>query len=141
MEVMGAKLDSSMPASPKCWWVEATVPGRSTARVRSLRTMEVKPSSAAAMAEKADAEVKGETGEEEAGELALAQVAGETGGSGAVVFGERGVAVDVLAEAFAEDELGMGDVEAGVKRGAGGALETVIGPEVLGCRRRLRRCR
>ena len=49
-----------------------------------------------------------------------------------IVFGEGGVAVDVGAEAFAEDELGVGDVEVGVELGAGGALDAVVGPEVLG---------
>ena len=68
----------------------------------------------------ADAEVVGEAGEEEAGEVALAEVAGEAGGGGAVVFEEGGVAVDVPAEAFAEDEFGVGDVEGGVEVGAGG---------------------
>lgn len=48
-----------------------------------------------------------------------------------VVFEEGGVAVDVAAEAFSQDEFGVGDVEAGVKVGAGGALDAVIGPEGL----------
>ena len=64
-------------------------------------------------------------------EVAFAEIAGEAGGGGAVVFGEGGVAVDVLAEAFAENELGVGDGEAGVEVGAGGALDAVVGPEVL----------
>jgi hypothetical protein len=80
----------------------------------------------------ADAEVVGKAAEEEAGEIALAEVAGEAGGGGVVVLEEGGVAVDVAAEAFAEDEFGLGDLEAGVELGAGGALDAVVGPEVLG---------
>ena len=79
-----------------------------------------------------DAEVEGDAGEEEAAEVALAEIAGEAGGGRAVVFGEGGVAVDVLAEAFAEEELGVGNGEGGVEVGAGGALNAVVGPEVLG---------
>lgn len=80
----------------------------------------------------ADAEVVGEAAEEEAGEVALAEVAGEAGGSGVVVLEEGGVAVDVAPETFAEDELGVGDLEAGVELGAGSALDAVVGPEGLG---------
>ncbi len=80
----------------------------------------------------ADAEVVGEAAEEEAGESAFAEVAGESGGSVVVVLEEGGVAVDVGAEAFAEDELGVGDVEGWVEGCAGGVLEAVIGPEGLG---------
>ena len=79
----------------------------------------------------ADAEVVGEAGEEEAGEATLAQIAGETGGGTLIVFGEGGVTVDVFAEAFAQDEFGVGDGEAGVEVGAEGALDAVVGPECL----------
>ena len=80
----------------------------------------------------ADAEVVGEAAEEEAVEVALAEVAGETGGGAVVVFEEGGVAVDVAAEAFAEDEFGVGDVRAGMEGCAFGVLEDVFGPEGLG---------
>jgi hypothetical protein len=80
----------------------------------------------------ADAEVVGEAAEEEAGEAALAQVSGEAGGGEVVVFEEGGVGVDVAVEAFAEEEFGVGDVEAGVQGCAFGVLEGVIGPEGLG---------
>jgi hypothetical protein len=85
----------------------------------------------------ADAKVVGEAAEEEASEAALAKVAGEAGGRGVVVFEEGGVAVDVLAEAFAEDELGLRDLDAGVDLGAGCVLDAVVGPEVLGAVRDL----
>jgi hypothetical protein len=80
----------------------------------------------------ADAEVVGEAGEEEAGEAPFVEIASEAGGGRAVVFGEGGVAVDVVAEALAEDELGVGDGKARVEFGAAGALDAVVGPEGLG---------
>ena len=80
----------------------------------------------------ADAEVVGEAAEEEALQVALAQVAGEAGGGAVVVFEEGGVAVDVAAEAFAEDEFGVGDVKGWVEGCAFGVLEDVFGPEGLG---------
>jgi len=80
----------------------------------------------------ADAEVVSDAGEEEAGEAAFAKIAGEAGGGDAIVFGEGGVAVDVLAEALAEDELGVRDGEVGMEVGAAGTLNAVVGPEGLG---------
>ena len=80
----------------------------------------------------ADAEVVGEAHEEEAGEVAFAEVACEAGGRCVVVFEEGGVAVDVATESFAEDEFGMGDVEGGVEGCAFGVLDDVFGPEGLG---------
>ena len=79
-----------------------------------------------------DTEVVGEAAEEEALEPPFAKVAGEAGWCAVIVFEEGGVAVDVAAEAFAEDEFGVGDGEAGVEVGAGGVLDAVVGPEVLG---------
>ena len=66
-----------------------------------------------------DAEVVGQAGEEEALEAALAEVASQAGWSGVVVFEEGGVAVDVAAETFAEDQFGVGDVECRVEGRAG----------------------
>jgi hypothetical protein len=80
----------------------------------------------------ADAEVVGEAAEEETVEAAFAQVSGEAGGGEVVVFEEGGVGVDGAAEAFAEDEFGVGDIEGGVKGCAFGVLEGVFGPEGLG---------
>ncbi len=79
----------------------------------------------------ADAEVEGEADEEEARELTLAEVGREAGGCDAIVLEEGGVAVDAGAEAFAEEEFGVGQVEIGVESGAGGALQAVIRPESL----------
>ena len=79
----------------------------------------------------ADAEVVGEAAEEEALETALAEVAGEAGGGDVVVFEKGGVAVDVAAEAFAEDKFGVGDREAGVEGRSFSVLEGVLGPEGL----------
>jgi hypothetical protein len=63
----------------------------------------------------ADAKVVGKAAEEEALEVALAEIACEARGCAVVVFEEGRVAVDVAAEAFAEDEFGVGDVEFRVK--------------------------
>ena len=79
----------------------------------------------------ADAEVVGEAAEEEALEAAFAEVSGEAGRGEVVVFEEGGVAVDVAAEAFAQDEFGVRDVERGVEGSAGSVLEAVFGPEGL----------
>ncbi len=65
-------------------------------------------------------------------QVAFAEVASEAGWGEVVVFEEGGVAVDVTAEAFAEDEFGVGDVEGWVEGCAFGVLENVIGPEGLG---------
>jgi hypothetical protein len=80
----------------------------------------------------ADAEVVGEAAEEEAGEFALAEVAGESGGGDVVVFEEGGVRVDVGAEALAEDEFGLRDAEGWMEGCTFAVLEAVIGPEGLG---------
>ena len=79
----------------------------------------------------ADAVVVGDTGEEQSRQAALAQVSGEACGRDAIVFRERGVAVDVLAEAFAEEEFGVRDLERGMEICAGSALDAMVGPEVL----------
>jgi hypothetical protein len=55
----------------------------------------------------AHAEVVRQAGEEDAGEVSLAQIAGESGGGGAVVLEERGVGIDVRPKAFAQDQLGL----------------------------------
>ena len=78
-----------------------------------------------------DTEVVGEAAEEEALEPPFAKVAGEAGWCAVIVFEEGGVAVDVAAEAFSEDEFGVGDGERGVEGCAFGVLEDVIGPEGL----------
>ena len=65
-------------------------------------------------------------------QVSLAEVACEACRGGVVVFEEGGVAVDVAAEAFAEDEFGVGDVQGWVERCAYGVLEDVFGPKGLG---------
>jgi hypothetical protein len=79
----------------------------------------------------ADAEVVGEASEEEAGEAAVAEVAGEAGWGAVVVFEEGGVGVDAAADAFAQDEFGVGEIEGRVERGSVAVLEAVVGPEGL----------
>lgn len=79
----------------------------------------------------ADTEVVGEAAEEEPLKATLAEVSGETGRGEVVVFEEGGVGVDVAAKAFAQDEFGVWDVEAGMEGCAGGILQAVFGPESL----------
>jgi hypothetical protein len=79
----------------------------------------------------ADTEVIGEAAEEETFEAALMEIASEAGGGVVVVFEEGGVAVDVAAEAFAEDEFCMGDVQVWMEGCAFGVLDGVLGPEGL----------
>ena len=49
-----------------------------------------------------------------------------------IVFEEGGVAVDVAAEAFAEDEFGVGDVQGWMEGCAFSVLEDMFWPEGLG---------
>jgi hypothetical protein len=79
----------------------------------------------------ADAEVIGEAAEEETFEAALTEIAREAGRGVVVVFEEGGVAVDVAAKAFAEDEFGVGDMQVWVEGCAFGVLDGVLGPEGL----------
>ena len=65
-------------------------------------------------------------------QVALAEVACEACRGGVVVFEEGGVAVDVAAEAFAEDEFGVRDREGWMEGCAFGVLDGVVGPEGLG---------
>jgi hypothetical protein len=64
-------------------------------------------------------------------QVAFAEIAGQAGWSDAIVFGERGVTVDGAPKAFAQDQLGVGNVEIGMKLRAGRALNTVVRPERL----------
>src|SRR5262249_28163309 len=77
-----------------------------------------------------NAEIGGEAGEEDALQAALAQVSGQPRGL-AIGLVEGGVAVDLVAVALADDELGMGHVEALDQLGSGSALDAVIGPQHL----------
>ena len=76
----------------------------------------------------ADAVVVSEAGEEDAVEVAFAEIAGEAGRRGAVVLKKCRVRVDGAAKAFAQDELGLREMQGGVKLGAVGTLKAVIGP-------------
>ncbi len=49
-----------------------------------------------------------------------------------IVFEKGGVAIDVAAEAFTDDHLGVRKIEAGVEVCSRGALNAVIRPEGLG---------
>lgn len=65
----------------------------------------------------ADAEVKGEAGQKHPRQATFAQVTGESRPGPAIVFIEGRVGVDMAVVALAQDQFGMGDVQAGVKSG------------------------
>ena len=85
------------------------------ARQASRSTKAGKPERACIEGRVADAVVVGKAGEKDALEAAFAQVAGEAGRRGAVILEEGGVRVDGAAEALAQDELGVGQMEIGMK--------------------------
>ena len=57
----------------------------------------------------ADAVVVGEAGEKDTRKSALAKIASEAGGRGAVILKECRIRIDLRSEAFAQDQLGCGD--------------------------------
>jgi hypothetical protein len=79
----------------------------------------------------ADTEIISQATEKKARESSFAEVSGQAGGCAVVIFEEGGVAVDGLAESFAEDEFGVGDFERGMEGSAFRVLEAVFGPEGL----------
>ena len=79
-----------------------------------------------------DTEVVCESTYEQPLEGALAEIARETGRRGVVVLEEGRVGIDVAAETFADNELGVWQLEPGVKIGSGSCLDAVIRPERLG---------
>lgn len=48
-----------------------------------------------------------------------------------VVLKEGGVAIDLAAEALAQDQFSMWDLEVGMEVSSGSALDAVIGPQCL----------
>ena len=52
-------------------------------------------------------------------------------GGGAVVLEEGGVGVDVAAEAFAQNELGAGELKRGMEVGSASSLDAMVGPQGL----------
>jgi len=78
-----------------------------------------------------DAKVIGQTAKEEAIEVALVQVAGETGGGEVIVLQKGRVGIDVAAESFAENEFCLRKIERRMEGSAGRALDAVLGPERL----------
>src|SRR5215471_2176571 len=77
------------------------------------------------------AEIEGEAGEEYARETALAQVAGNTCRSRMIVFIERRVRIDCLAEALAHHQRRMRDIEGKMEIGARRFLDAMIRPQHL----------
>ena len=70
----------------------------------------------------ADAIVIGKAGEKDARQLALAQIAGETGRCGAVILKEGRIGIDLRAKAFAQDQLGPRELERGMEIRAAACL-------------------
>ncbi len=79
----------------------------------------------------ADAIVVRKAGEEDARETTLAEVAGETGLRGSVVFEKGGVGVDLAAEPFAQDQLGSAELKGGVEFRASTPLNAMVRPKGL----------
>src|SRR5580704_16325174 len=79
----------------------------------------------------ADAEIVGQSNKKAAPEPALAQIAGQAGVRGAVVLKKRGVGIDLRAKSFAQNQLGLRQIECSVERGSGSALHAVRGPQSL----------
>ena len=79
----------------------------------------------------ADAEIKGETRQEDTREAALAQVAGQSRMCLAVVLEERRIGVDVAMVAFAQDQLCMRDLQVLRELGPGRSLHAMIRPQDL----------
>src|SRR5690606_7444574 len=80
---------------------------------------------------KADTEIRRQTGERHALDAALLQIAGKTGGGNMVVFEKGRVAVDLTAESFADNELGLGPFKFGVKGCTLTSLHAMIRPQGL----------
>jgi len=78
-----------------------------------------------------DAKIISESGDKNALHAFSAEMISKTGGGGVIVVGEGGVGIDMQLLAFANDKLGIGDVQCGVQRGACGLLHAVIGPQHL----------
>ena len=79
----------------------------------------------------ADTVVVGETGEEDASEIVLAQIVGKTSRRGAVILEEGRIGIDLRAEAFAQDQLGLRELERRMKLRAARALHAMRRPERL----------
>src|SRR5579875_1689007 len=95
-----------------------------------------KPRPARVQRRKSDTEVVGQPCEKEPPEAPLAAVAGEARRSGAVIFEKRRIRIYVPAEALAQDQLRLRQMQVGVQLGSTRALHAVIRPELLGVRSR-----
>src|SRR5579863_4495835 len=68
---------------------------------------------------------------EDSPQTALAQVAGQAGGSASIVLIERGIRIDRRSEALADDELGPIRRQLRMKGRSRCTLHTMIGPKGL----------
>ena len=78
-----------------------------------------------------DAEVSGEPGDKDRVNPALLQIARETGMGFLVGFHEGRVAVDVVVEAFADDQFGLRNIDVLGDLRAFGALHAMVRPQNL----------
>src|SRR5262249_23946817 len=77
------------------------------------------------------AKIERQPGKEDAPQAAFAQITGEPGRRRAVVLIKRRIGIDRASKALADDEGGMRNLQVVAKRGAGGFLHAMIGPEHL----------
>src|SRR5262245_61462956 len=77
------------------------------------------------------AEIEREPRNEDSVQAPLAQITGKAGGGLAVVLVEGGVGIDPSAEALAQNELGVRNLQVVVELRTGGVLNAVIRPQDL----------
>ena len=78
-----------------------------------------------------DAIVIGQADEEDAGQVAFAEIASKTGRGGAVILEKCGIGVDLRAKPFAQNEFCLGQAQSGMEFSTRRALDAVVGPESL----------
>src|SRR6516165_6035153 len=79
----------------------------------------------------ADAKIEREPRHEDSRQAPLAQITGKAGGGLAVVLVEGGVGIDRRSEAFAQDELGVRNLQVVVELRTGRVLNAMIRPQDL----------
>src|SRR5207247_2138697 len=77
------------------------------------------------------AEIEREPRNEHSRQAPLAQITGKAGGGLAVILVEGGVGIDPRAEALAQNELGVRNLQVVVELRTGGALNAMIRPQDL----------
>ena len=103
---------SEMPRSAKLLRVASAVPPRSMARVAASITVTSKPKCLCIFGRIAHAIVKGEADTGDFREAALLQIAAKTCWCFVVILKKGGIAIDGFAEALADDQFGILDIQA-----------------------------